>query len=102
MFTHSHDGEFEQATIATLPQAPGAYRLMNAGRVLFVGLASGARSLRSELNRHWRGDFGPLTQGASHFECLVAHTAAHAHELYRNLYSSSGLGPDTARARIRN
>lgn len=101
MFAHSHEGEFGEASIAALPQAPGAYRLLNAGRVVFVGLASGARSLRSELNRHWRGDFGPLTQAASHFECLVAHTTAHAHELYRNLYSSSGLRPEATRARSR-
>lgn len=101
MLSHSHEGEFQQAQIAALPPAPGAYRLMNAGRVLFVGIASGARSLRSELNRHWRGDYGPLTQGASHFECLVAHTAAHAHELYRSLYSSSGLRPEASRTRSR-
>lgn len=102
MFEHSHEGEFQEASIASLPQAPGAYCLWHAGRVLFVGMASGARSLRSELNRHWRGDFGPLTQGASHFECLVAQTAAHAHELYRALYSNSGLRPEAARARSRN
>jgi excinuclease UvrABC nuclease subunit len=94
MFGDTHEGEFDQREIAALPHAPGAYRLLNAGRVLFVGMASGARSLRTELNRHWRGDFGPLTQGASHFECLVAHTSAHAHELYRTLYEGCGPRPE--------
>ncbi|HET7670112.1 MAG TPA: hypothetical protein VFK84_06875 [Burkholderiales bacterium] len=84
-------GDFEAGQIAMVPQAPGAYRLWARGRVLFVGVACGARSLRTELNRHWRGDFGPSTQAASHFDWVVAQTAAHAHELYRSLYASSGL-----------
>ena len=93
--------EFDPAGIAAVPQTPGAYRLLHAGRVLYVGIASGARSLRSELNRHWRGDFGPLTQGASHFEYVIAHTTAHAHELYRTLYVSGGAHPERALARSR-
>jgi hypothetical protein len=93
--------EFGPAGIAAVPQSAGAYRLLDAGRVIYVGVASGTRSLRTELNRHWRGDYGPRTQGASHFEYLAAHTTAHAHELYRALYSSSGplREPGLARSR---
>ena len=91
MFGHAHEGDFDPSAIAAVPPSPGAYRLWSRGRVLFVGVAFGARSLRTELNRHLRGDFGPITQAASHFDCLVAHTAAHAHELYRSLYAASGL-----------
>lgn len=88
---HAQETAFDPARIAAVPQSPGAYRLLRGGRVIYVGIASGARSLRSELTRHWRGDFGPRTQGASHFEYLAAHTTAHAHELYRELYLSAGL-----------
>jgi hypothetical protein len=85
-----HEGPLDQASIALAPLSPGAYRLWLEGRVLFVGMTSGARTLRSELIRHWRGDFGH-TQRASHFECLPAPTADEAHAHYLSLYISSGL-----------
>jgi hypothetical protein len=84
------EGPLDQAAIALVPASPGAYRLWHAGRVLFVGMTSGARTLRSELLRHWRGDFGH-TRNASHFEYLAASTANEAHEHYLSLYLSSGL-----------
>lgn len=100
MFPHAHEGPLDAAGIAAAPQAQGAYRLWGGGRVLFVGIAAGARTLRSELRRHWRGDFGQHSQTASHFDCLVAHTTAHAHELYQKLYLSSGLRERSPRLRI--
>ena len=87
------EGPLDQAAIAALPACHGAYRLWDRERVLFVGMTSGARTLRSELMRHCRGDFGN-TQRASHFECLVAATADEAHQHYLALYVSSGLRPD--------
>ena len=84
------EGPLEQTAIALVPASPGAYRLWHAGRCLFVGMTSGTRTLRSELLRHWRGDFGH-TQNASHFECLAATTADEAHAQYLSLYLSSGL-----------
>jgi hypothetical protein len=95
--TPPQEGPLDQAGIASAPVTLGAYRLWHDGRVLFVGMTTGARTLRSELMRHWRGDFGH-TQKASHFECLTAATADEAHELYLSLYLSSGLreaGPRT-------
>ena len=99
MPAHAHEGSLDAATIAVVPPAQGAYRLWLAGRVLLVGMAAGTRTLRSELRRHLRGDFGPRTQAASHFDCLVAQTAAQAHELYVSLYGSSGLRDATPRVR---
>jgi len=84
------EGTLDPADIALAPASPGAYRLWDRDRVLFVGLTTGSRTLRSELMRHWRGDFGH-TQRASHFECRVAATAGEAHEQYLALYLSSGL-----------
>jgi hypothetical protein len=98
--TPSHEGALDAAGIALAPQAQGAYRLWAAGRVQFVGIATGARTLRSELLRHMRGDFGPRTQTATRFDCRVAHTAAHAHELYLALYRNSGLREAAPRLRF--
>jgi hypothetical protein len=95
--THAHEGRFDAAGIALVPAAPGAYRLWGAGGVLFVGVTRGVQTLRSELRRHWRGDFGPSTQAASHFDCLVGDTPAEIHQLYLSLYLSSGLRDAGAR-----
>lgn len=97
--TPAHEGPLDEAEIALTPASHGAYRLWDAGRVLFVGMTTGARTLRSELMRHLRGDFGH-TQRASHFECLAAPTAEEAHALYLSLYLSSGLREATPRIRI--
>ena len=100
--TSPQEGPLDEAGIALAPASNGAYRLWDRERVLFVGMTSGMRTLRSELRRHWRGDFGH-TQRASHFECLAAATAGEAHEHYLALYLSSGLRaePGTGVARTR-
>jgi hypothetical protein len=96
----AHEGSLDQADIALAPACHGAYRLSHAGRVLFVGMTSGTRTLRSELMRHWRGDFGSHTQRASHFECLAATSMDEAHALYLSLYLSSGLRDESPRVRL--
>lgn len=88
--TSPQEGPLDHAAIALLPASPGAYRLWDHDRVLFVGMTSGARTLRTELMRHWRGDFGH-TQRASHFEWLAAASADEAHGHYLALYLTSGL-----------
>ena len=90
VMTSPQEGPLDEAGIALAPVSHGAYRLWDRERVVFVGVTSGARTLRTELMRHWRGDFGH-TQRASHFECLAAATAGEAHEHYLSLYLSSGL-----------
>jgi hypothetical protein len=94
------EGPLDPASIALVPASHGAYRLWDRDRVLFVGMTSGARTLRSELMRHWRGDYGH-TQRASHFDCITAPTADEAHAHYLSLYLSSGLRaePGTSLAR---
>lgn len=87
----TQEGTLDEAGIALAPASHGAYRLWDADRILFVGMTLGARTLRSELMRHRRGDYGSRTQRASHFECLPAASVAEAHSLYLSLYSSSGL-----------
>lgn len=94
----TQEGRLDEAGIALVPACHGAYRLWDAGRVLFVGMTLGARTLRSELMRHRRGDYGTRTQRASHFECLPAASVAEAHSLYLALYSSSGLREEGRRS----
>ena len=94
------EGPLDEAGIALAPASHGAYCLLHAGRVVFVGATSGTRTLRGELRRHWRGDFGPRTQGASHFECAVAPGPADVHALYLALYGASGLRDAAPRLRI--
>ena len=93
------NAQLDKAEIALVPASHGAYRLWDAGRVLFVGMTSGTRTLRSELLRHWRGDFGH-TRNASHFEYLAATTANEAHAHYLSLYLSSGLRDASPRTRL--
>ena len=90
MSSSTHEGSLDQDSIALAPASHGAYRLWDRERVLSVGMATGRRTLRSELLRHWRGDFG-RTQRASRFECLAAASPDEAHALYLSLYLSSGL-----------
>jgi hypothetical protein len=99
MFSSAQEGAFDQAGIAVVPASHGAYCLWQEGRALFVGMTSGARTLRSELMRHFRGDFGH-TQRASHFECLTAATTDEAHAHYLLLYLRSGLRDASPRIRL--
>lgn len=91
MVQSPHEGSLDAAGIADAPSSQGAYRLWLAGRVLFVGVTTGMQTLRSELKRHWRGDFGPRTQAATHFDCLVGDSPAQVQERYVELYLNSGL-----------
>lgn len=86
----AHEGPLDEADIRLVPSAYGAYRLWHAARVVYVGMTIAPRTLRSELLRHWRGDFGSHTQRASRFDCLVASGAGEAHALYLSLYVTSG------------
>ena len=93
------EGVLQPDAIAAAPAAQGAYRLWAGSRLLHIGHTSALQTLRGELRRHWRGDYGPRTQAASHFDYLVAADAAHAHELYLSLYISSGLRDHVPRVR---
>jgi hypothetical protein len=99
MLSSAQEGAFDPTGIALVPASHGAYCLWWEGRALFVGMTSGARTLRSELMRHLRGDFGH-TQRASHFECVTAATTDEAHAHYLALYLRSGLRDASPRVRI--
>jgi hypothetical protein len=85
--------DFEMKAVNEAPRLPGAYRLYRHAKILYVGLAAEGATLRSELRRHLRGDFGPQTQHATAFDYCVAGSQASAHDLYLSLFISSGLPP---------
>lgn len=85
--------DFEAALINQAPVRPGAYRLYRNARAIYVGMAAGAATLRSELQRHLRGDFGLATQNATEFEYREADDPAAAYQAYLDLYVTSGLRP---------
>lgn len=72
------------------PAACGAYRLFDGCRVIYVGLAAGRITLRYELQRHLRGDYGARTQRASAFDYRLGRDDEDAALLYRTLYACSG------------
>lgn len=84
---------FEETDINHAPVAPGAYRLYRHARVIYVGMAAGAATLRSELQRHLRGDFGRATQCATDFEYRETPDPLEAYQAYLDYYVTSGLRP---------
>jgi hypothetical protein len=84
---------FEEAHINQAPVSPGAYRLYRHTRIVYVGMAAGATTLRSELQRHLRGDFGLSTQSATDFEYRETPDPLAAHQAYLDFYVTSGLRP---------
>jgi hypothetical protein len=84
---------FNAKNVAAAPAAPGAYRLYKDARVIFVGMAAGGATLRSELKRHLRGDFGSGTEAASGFDYQEASDALDAYKTYLSLYVSATLRP---------
>jgi hypothetical protein len=85
--------DFEAATIDTAPVRAGAYRLYRNARIIFVGMAAGRDTLRSELQRHLRGDFGRHTQSATEFDYREAEDRRAARRAYLDFYVTSGLRP---------
>lgn len=83
--------DFTPESISHAPLQPGAYRLYRNARVIHVGKAAEGATLRSELRRHLRGDYGPHTQSATEFDYRVAADSHSAYDLYLDLYLSSGL-----------
>jgi hypothetical protein len=97
----THRIAMQPASISAVPAAPGAYRLYLHGRVVYVGIARGAATLRSELRRHLRGDFGELSRGATELDYAEATDEATASALYVEFFMRSGLRHGSQPAPIR-
>jgi hypothetical protein len=84
---------FDASSIPEVPASAGAYRLYRNARVIYVGMAGGGATLRSELRRHLRGDFGLPTQAATELEYREAPDALSAYQVYLEFHLSSGPAP---------
>lgn len=84
---------FDRESVETVPASPGAYRLYKDARVVYVGMTASGTTLRSELRRHLRGDYGRATQTATEFDYRQTNSRDDTYEVYRDLYLSSGLHP---------
>ena len=76
------------AATLDLPASPGVYRLYRGQRLIHVGMAAGAATLRSEITAHARGDYGPHTQEADRVEWEVAPDALLAYKRFLALYGA--------------
>lgn len=72
-----------------VPACVGVYRLYYGKELLHVGMAAGAATLRSELARHARGEYGPLTQRADRVDWEVVPDDPHAYEAFVALYNEA-------------
>ena len=71
------------------PLAPGVYRLYCGKRIVHVGMAAGAATLRSELLAHAHGDYGAATQSADRVDWEVAPDAFFAYRRFLSVFASS-------------
>ena len=89
------------------PASTGVYRLYRAGRIIHVGMAAGAATLRSELHAHAAGEYGAETQAADRVDWEVAPDAAFAYRRFLSLYAAAtylasgsaadGAGPSSSK-----
>ena len=80
-----------------IPASEGVYRLYRGARLLHIGMAAGAATLRSELLLHAHGEYGPATQQADRVDWEVSPDALSAYEIFLALYAEatySAWGPD--------
>ena len=71
------------------PAAIGVYRLYHGARLLHIGMAAGAATVRSEVLCHARGDYGASTQHADRVEYEVACDALFAYKRFLALYEAA-------------
>lgn len=79
---------FTAGNIAAVPDGPGVYFLYRRGRLIYIGLATQNRTLRSELARHHRGEHGPCTQAATGFDYEVDPQPLALYRNYCAIYSN--------------
>jgi hypothetical protein len=78
-----------EALIEECPPYAGVYRLYAGDRLLHVGMAAGAATLRSELARHALGVYGADTQRADRVDWQVVPDDPFAYEAFVALYNEA-------------
>jgi hypothetical protein len=72
-----------------VPPCAGVYRLYTGSRLLHVGMAAGAATLRSEVGCHARGEYGARTRDADRVEWEVARDAFFAYRRFVALVAAA-------------
>lgn len=83
------------------PLAPGLYRLYQGERVIHVGMAAGAATLRSEIVAHASGEYGAATQSADDVDWEVAPDAFLAYRRFLSVFARAtydASGNESSRA----
>jgi hypothetical protein len=78
-----------EASLEEVPACAGVYRLYAGSVLLHIGMAAGTATLRSELLRHTRGEYGPDTQRADRMEWQVVPDDGFAYEAFVALYNEA-------------
>lgn len=76
-----------EAHAEQIPACEGVYRIYQGERLLHIGMAAGAATLRSELLLHARGNYGPATKLADRIDWEVSPDALSAYESFLELYA---------------
>ena len=76
------------ACVHDCPLSAGVYRLYRGRRLLHIGMAAGAATVRSEVLWHSRGQYGAASQRADRVEWEVAPDALAAYRRFLSLYST--------------
>lgn len=80
---------FELWFISQAPEVPGVYILFRAQRPVYIGVAAGDTTIRRELQRHLRGDFGPGTRLAEEFDYEASENPVALHRNYLALHAAA-------------
>lgn len=83
---------FSQENINKAPTKPGVYALLDSAIIIYYGKAS--KSIQNRLQRHFNGDEGLCTKGATHYKREETTTpVAREKELLAEYQNSSGQLP---------
>ena len=83
---------FTEEQIALAPEATGVYMLYRGGWVIYIGVAVQGSSLRTELERHRTGAYGPRTSTATSFDYELTRDPVVAKHEYLEMHKARHSG----------
>lgn len=90
---------FNDDNIDHAPKVSGVYILYNGPQIIFIGKATGTKTIRSKLQAHRRGDEGPCTKHATHYRReLTPSPVSRERDLIREYASMYGRLPSCNQA----
>ena len=83
---------FTEAFIAVAPEAPGVYFLYRSHQVIYIGIAVHGTGIRQQLEKHFKGLYGPRTRSATSFDYEKTNHAVVVRHEYLLLYREQHRG----------